>query len=79
MGPCSLGSHVPAFVQDRLRRTPGPSVGATDIRDAYLAWCAKHGYTPLSWQKLAAELAAKGFTKWKSCGRIRYRDLQLVA
>jgi hypothetical protein len=77
--PCTVGSHIPAFVQDRLRRTPGPSVGATDIRDAYLTWCAKHGYTPLSWQKLAAELAAKGFTKLKSCGRIRYRDLLLVA
>jgi hypothetical protein len=77
--PCTVGSHVPAFARDRLRITPGPSVGATDIRDAYLAWCTKHGYTPLSWQKLAPELALMGFTKWKSCGRMRYRDLQLVA
>jgi hypothetical protein len=37
----------------------------------------KRGYTPLSPQKLTAELAAMGFTKWKSCGRTRYRNLQL--
>jgi hypothetical protein len=77
--PFTERSHVPAFVHDRLRSTPGPSVGATDLRDAYIGWCTEHGYTPLSPQKLAAELAAMGFTKWKSCGRMRYRDLQLVA
>jgi hypothetical protein len=77
--PCTEGSHVPAFVQERLRRTAGFSLGATDIREAYIGWCTQHGYTPLSPQKFAAELAAKGFTKWKSCGRMRYRDLQLVA
>jgi hypothetical protein len=77
--PCTEGSHVPAFVQDRLRSTPGPSLGATEIRNAYIAWCMEHGYTSVSPQKLAAELAAMGFTKWKSCGRIRYRNLQLVA
>jgi hypothetical protein len=69
---------MPAFVQDRLLSTPGPSVGATDLREAYIGWCTEHGYTALSWQNLAAELAAMGFTKWKSCGRMRYRDLQLV-
>jgi hypothetical protein len=77
--PCTAGSHVTAFVQDRLRITPGPSVGATDLRYAYIAWCTKYGYTPLLWQKFSAELEAMGFTKWKSCGRMRYRDLQLVA
>jgi hypothetical protein len=70
--PYTPDSHVPAFVQDRLRRTPGVSLGATDLRDAYVGWCTKHGYVPLSPQKLAAELAAMGFTKWKSCGRMRY-------
>ena len=30
-------------------------------------------------RKLAADLAALGYTKWKSYGLIRYRDLQLVA
>ena len=77
--PCTEGSHVPAFVQDRLWSTPGPSVGATDLRDAYIGWCTEHGYTPLSPQKFAAELAAMGFSKWKTGGRIRYRNLQLVA
>jgi hypothetical protein len=73
--PCTVGSHVPAFVQDRLRSAPGPSVGATDLRDVYVAWCADQGYTPLSPQKLSAELMALGFTKWKTGGRIRYRNL----
>jgi hypothetical protein len=30
-------------------------------------------------QKLAAELMGLGFTKWKTGGRIRYRNLQVVA
>jgi hypothetical protein len=77
--PCTEGSHVPAFLQARLRNPPRPSIGATDLRDAYISWCTEHGYTPLSAQKLSAELMALGFTKWKSCGRIRYRDLQIVA
>ena len=45
----------------------------------YEAWCAHNDYEPLSQQKLGAELTSLGFTKWKSCGLIRYRDLQLVA
>jgi hypothetical protein len=77
VSPCTVSSHVPAFVQDRLWRPPGLSLGATDLRDAYVAWCTKHDYIPLSPQKLATELAAMGFTKWN--GRMRYRDLQLVA
>jgi hypothetical protein len=30
-------------------------------------------------KSIPPELEAMGFTKWKSCGRMRYRDLQLVA
>jgi hypothetical protein len=56
-----------------------PDVRLGQPIDAYFACCTKHGYVPLSPQKLAAELAAMGFTKWKSCGRMRYRDLQFVA
>jgi hypothetical protein len=29
--------------------------------------------------KFAAELKGLGYAKWKSCGLIRYRDLQFVA
>ena len=46
---------------------------------AYEAWCATHGYPPLTVPKFAAELKALGYDKWKSSGLIRYRDLQLVA
>jgi hypothetical protein len=49
------------------------------LRKAYEFWCTVHGRQPLSQQKLGAELRALGFAKWKSCGLIRYRDLQLVA
>jgi len=34
---------------------------------------------PLSLPRLAAELKALGYIKWKSCGVIRYRDLELAA
>ena len=49
------------------------------MRATYEAWCADHGYEPLSQQKLGANLKGFGFAKWKSCGLIRYRDLELVA
>jgi hypothetical protein len=72
-------SHVPAFVQQRLHSAKGMSVAAKDLRAAYEAWCAMQSFEPLSMPKLAAELKTLGFDKWKSCGLIRYRGLQLVA
>src|SRR5262245_47760483 len=72
-------SHVPAFAQQRLHSAKGTSVAAKDLRAAYEAWCGTHGYEPLSLQRFAAELKTLGYAKWKSCGLMRYRDLQLVA
>ena len=73
------GSHVAAFVADCLVTVLGASLATADIRTAYEAWCAANGHEPLSQQKLSAELLRLGCSKWKSCGLIRYRDLQLVA
>jgi hypothetical protein len=72
-------THAPAFVQERLQAVEGTSLGASELKEAYDAWCAAHGREPVSQQRLGAELAGLGFTKWKSCGLIRYRDLQLGA
>jgi len=55
------------------------SLGATELRGAYEAWCKLRGYEPLTVPKLAAELKRLGVDKWKSSGLIRYRDIQLVA
>ncbi len=71
--------HLSAFVQQRLHNAPGASLAAGELRAAYEAWCAVHGVVPLSQTKLAAELKTLGYDKWKSCGLMRYRDLQLVA
>jgi hypothetical protein len=78
-GASVIGSHVRAFVEERLEHAPGASLAARDLRVAYEAWCATHGYQPLTVPKFAAELKALGYDKWKSCGLIRYRGLQLVA
>jgi hypothetical protein len=78
-GASVIGPHVSAFVQDRLQNAPGASLAAKDLRAAYEGWCGTHGYQPLTVPKFAAELKALGYDKWKSCGLIRYRDLQLVA
>ena len=75
----TLPSHVPPFVQQRLKRAQGMSLAAKELRAVYEAWCATHGYEPLSPPKFAAELKRLGCDKWKSCGLMRYRDLQLVA
>jgi hypothetical protein len=72
-------SHVPAFIQQRLQTAKGMSIAAKDLRAAYEAWCAKQCHPPLTIPKFAAELKALGYDKWKSCGLIRYRGLQLVA
>ena len=72
-------SHVPAFVQQRLHSAKGMSVAAKELRAAYEAWCATKGHEPLSMPRLAAELKTLGYDKWKSCGLMRYRDLQFVA
>jgi len=55
------------------------SVAAKELRAAYEAWCATKGHEPLSMPRLAAELKTLGYDKWKSCGLMRYRDLQFVA
>ncbi len=74
-----MGSHVPEFARKCLLSAAGSSLGASELRAAYEVWCAVHGQKPLSMQKLGAELSGLGYAKWKSCGLIRYRDLQLVA
>jgi hypothetical protein len=77
--PTTLPSHVSDFVEQRLTRAAGMSLGARELRGVYEAWCKLLGYQPLSTPKFAAELKRLGFDKWKSGGLIRYRDLQLAA
>jgi hypothetical protein len=74
-----IASHVPAFVRERLETSSGSSLAAGELRAAYEAWCATHDLEPLSLPKFAAELKALGYSKWKSCGLIRHRGLQLAA
>jgi hypothetical protein len=74
-----VSSHVSAFVQQRLQNAQGTSLAAKELRAAYEAWCAIHDVAALSQPKFAAELKALGYDKWKSCGLMRYRGLQLVA
>jgi hypothetical protein len=66
-------------VRECLEAASGTSLGASELRATYESWCVANDYEPLSQQKLGAELTRLGFAKWKSCGFIRYRDLQLVA
>jgi hypothetical protein len=73
-----IDSHTPDFVRERLETSDGSSLAAGELRAAYETWCATHNQTPLGAQ-VAAELKALGCAKWKSCGLIRYRDLQLAA
>jgi hypothetical protein len=74
-----MGSHVAAFVRQRLKTSKGCSLAASELRVAYEAWCATHNHKPVSLPKFAAELRALGYGKWKSDGRIRYRDLRFAA
>jgi hypothetical protein len=75
----ALPSHVGDFVQQRLKKATGMSLAAKELRHVYETWCQLRGHEPRSPQKFAVELKGLGFDKWKSCGLMRYRDLQLVA
>jgi hypothetical protein len=74
-----VGSHVPDFARDCLQPAAGRSLPAADLWFAYICWCTARGHHPASQQRLGLELAGLGFTKWKSSGRMRYRDVQLAA
>ena len=75
----SSSTHVSDFAHACLRSTTGISIRACDLRSRYNQWCAEHELQQLSQQKLGAELTRLGFSKWKSCGLIRYRNVQLAA
>ncbi len=74
-----MKSNVPAFARSRLKNSAGQSIAASELLAAYKHWCLSRGQQPHSQQKLGIELGRLGLVKWKSCGRIRYRDVQLVA
>lgn len=78
-GSRSLESHVATFVRERLRKIEGTSIASSELRSAYEVWCAERAERPLSVQGFAAEMIALGYEKYKSCGLMRYRGLQLVA
>ena len=77
--PSDVIAHVSAFVRDRFVQVHGVSLAASDLRVAYEVWCEANNTRPLSQQKLSAALLRLGYSKWKSCGLIRYRDLRLTA
>src|SRR5262245_27770396 len=71
-------SHRTCLYSQRLRTAKGMSIAAKDLRATYETWCAAQTKEPLSLPRFAAELKALGCEKWKSCGVMRYRDLQLA-
>jgi hypothetical protein len=73
----AMEAHVSAFVGERLQKIDGASIAFSELRSGYEVWCAERG--ELSLPRFAAVLTALGYEKWKSCGLIRYRGLQLAA
>ena len=74
-----MEAHVSAFVGERLQKINGTSIAFSGLRSGYEVWCAERGEKPLSLPRFAAAVKALGYEKWKSCGLIRYRGLQLAA
>jgi hypothetical protein len=74
-----MKSHMPVFDRERLCKVDeGTSIAFSELRSGYEVWCAERGEKPLSLPRFAAALKALGYEKWKSCGLIRYRGLQLA-
>ena len=61
-----IGSHVPAFVRERLETSSGSSLAAGELHVAYEAWCGTHDHKPLSMPKFAAELKALGYASGRA-------------
>ncbi len=76
---CQCAAHISYFVAERLDNAEEASVSAAELRSAYHSWCVVKGRKPVSGHRLGASLRELGFAKWKCCGRIRYRHLQLRA
>jgi hypothetical protein len=74
-----VDAHVRDFAEAGLRAVTGTSIGASELMAAYRDWCMRHGIKPLTQQNLGARLTALGFTRSKSCGLVRYRDVQIAA
>jgi len=74
-----MASHVSTFVRERLHNVEGASVAFSELWSAYEIWCAQRGEKPLSQPLFAAALKTLGYKKYKSCGLMRYRGLQLAA
>jgi hypothetical protein len=78
-GNMTIESHVSVFSGERLREVEGTSIAFSELRSCYEVWCAERDEKPLSLPRFAAAVKALGYEKWKSCGLIRYRGLQLAA
>jgi hypothetical protein len=76
---CVCASHVADFVRECLVMAEGASISFAELRAAYHSWCAATGRDAVSDHRLGAVLRDLGRVKWKSNGRIRYRDLRLRA
>lgn len=74
-----MDSNVSVFSGETLHKVEGTSIAFSELRSCYEIWCAERGEKPLSLPRFAAALKALGYEKWKSCGLIRYRGLQLAA
>jgi hypothetical protein len=75
----NVGAQVAEFARVRLHSMAGASLRASELRAAYEVWCSAHGHEPVSQQRLGAELTGLGLARRKSCGLVRYRDVQLAA
>ena len=67
------------FITDCIIKTGDPAhrIGSTDMYDAVLDYCTKHGYNPPTSPKvLATKLEERGFIKIKS-GTIQWTGVQL--
>jgi hypothetical protein len=71
--------HVSDFPRARLRAARGASLGSKELRPPMKRGAPPGGHGPFSQPKFAMVLKALGHAKWKSCGFMRYRDLEFAA
>lgn len=70
---------VARFADDVVVRTLGARVAASDLHDAYTAWCRRHAAEPAHPSTFGRRISSLGIGRIKSCGRTVYTDIDMAS
>jgi len=67
---------IKAFLQERCNQDVNDTCSNMELRDAYQDWCKENGIHVMSSRTFSPKLEQRGFEKYTSNGRVRWRGLK---